>query len=487
MCQERWGDEQASIDGEIVSKHTQRAKASVDGETSEPECAKSAQDSVDGETSEPARKYAKDNVDGEMSEPACDGKLSEPTCAKIRVDVDGETSDMDCKFTKKQYPDWQTSGLIHTHVRDVHPDQEDARLPGDERDDHGDEATHQLHAQHQGDVPGDTQQGAADNHPKIIQSTTIKVVCPRCVGFHDTPSINHELIPNLIGYKTQGCQDCARTCQDEHVPHAPHVPHVRHVPQVPHDQHSLADVTEKNKKHRPANENLPPILTGRAANERPEVVTRAMPPARAVVTKHMKEANTAPVSEKNKKHRPANENLPPILTGRAANERPEVVTRAMPPARAVVTKHMKEANTAPVSNSPKRKRGESPPATPRRESRRREEERKDEERRKFENSLKFAKSKLRNHDVKISPLKPETTSVKLGTHIQSKKSTKLKKEEISKFKRKSSSIPEIWKDFYTMKPTKPPQNLWREKADSKFKIHGAKEQQQELKVLEHLG
>ena len=140
-----------------------------------------------------------------------------------------------------------------------------------------------------------------------------------------------------------------------------------------------------------------------------------------------------------------------------------------------------------MSNSPKRKRGESPPATPRRESRRREEERKDEERRKFENSLKFAKSKLRNHDVKISPLKPETTSVKLGTHIQSKKSTKLKKEEISKFKRKSASIPEIWKDFYKIKPTKPPQNLWRETAYSNFEMQGAKEQQQELKVLEHLG
>ena len=84
-------------------------------------------------------------------------------------------------------------------------------------------------------------------------------------------------------------------------------------------------------------------------------------------------------------------------------------------------------------------------------------------------------------------MKPEATSVGLETQTQSKKSTKLKKEEISKLKRKSASIPEIWKDFYKIKPTKPPQNLWREKADSKFKIHGAKEQQQELKVLEHLG
>ena len=30
-----------------------------------------------------------------------------------------------------------------------------------------------------------------------------------------------------------------------------------------------------------------------------------------------------------------------------------------------------------------------------------------------------------------------------------------------------------------MKLTKPPQNLWREKANSKNKMHGAKEQQQE--------
>ena len=142
---------------------------------------------------------------------------------------------------------------------------------------------------------------------------------------------------------------------------------------------------------------------------------------------------------------------------------------------------MKEANTAtmPNPNSPKRKRGESPPATPRRESRRREEERIDEERTKIENSLKFAKSKLRNHDEKKPPLKQEQTSVGIEAQTQSKKSTKSKKEEIPKPKGKSANTPEIWKYFSKLKPTKPPQDLRRETAFSNFKMQGANQQQKE--------
>ena len=103
----------------------------------------------------------------------------------------------------------------------------------------------------------------------------------------------------------------------------------------------------------------------------------------------------------------------------------------------------------------------------------------------IENSLKSVKSKLKGREPK-PPLKPESNSLSLGYHILTSKSTKLNEEDISTFTRKSADKPEIWKDFYKL--TKPPQNLWQEKAISKTsKMHGATEQQQESWLATGLG
>lgn len=110
---------------------------------------------------------------------------------------------MECECQKQQYHEGQRSGLINTHVIDVHPvhpDQENAGVPGDDQPyDPGDEAGHLLHAQLQGDVPGEPQPGAADNHLKMIQSTTIPVSCLRCVGVHDTPIKSILITHNILG------------------------------------------------------------------------------------------------------------------------------------------------------------------------------------------------------------------------------------------------------------------------------------------------
>ena len=79
----------------------------------------------------------------------------------------------------------------------------------------------------------------------------------------------------------------------------------------------------------------------------------------------------------------------------------------------------------------------------------------------IENSLKFAKSKLKSPETK-PPLKPAATSLSLGDQFQIRKSTNFNKDDTSVSTRKLAEKYETWK--FCTEITKPRHNIWQEQA-----------------------